>query len=184
MCDGLMLIAIVGHRATGKDTAAAILEDLGFEHVSFSATIAEIAVERGWLDPDLRTNKSALADAAARVRDELGEEAYVSRMLRDGVVLSGMRHPKELELLRASDLDVLVIALSAPDDMRAERAISLGIVDSIEQLRELEKHRSDTSIDVLIEEADVIVSNDASVEDLQVAIENVIEHRERLSADR
>lgn len=173
-----MLIAIVGHRATGKDTAASILADLGFEHLSFSSVIADIAIENGWLEANHRHDKKHLADAAASVRDELGEQAYVGRMIRDGVVLSGMRHMRELELLRASDLDVLIIALSAPDEVRAKRAISLGIVSSLEELHELEAHRSDANIDELIGSADVIVSNDGSVDEMRDALERVVEaHR-------
>lgn len=170
-----MIIAVAGHRASGKDTTARILGELGFEHVGFSEAIAEVAIERGWLDPAQRGDKRALGDAAMRIRAELGPEAYLERMVRDGVVLSGMRDPKELEALRSSGHDVLVIGIIAPDELRAERAISLGIVSSLEDLYALEQQPADRLIDEVLARADVVVSNDGTVDDLRARLGRVVE---------
>lgn len=142
------IVGIVGFRGAGKSSVASYLaEKHGFESFTLSGIVREEAERRGV--PMAR--RDLLQDIGDELRAEhhhpaesgCGDGAYLSRVLlrrihaqhqthhvavrTSRVVISGFKHPDEVTLMAHTGL-FRTLLLSAPDTIRADRALRTGLL--------------------------------------------------------
>jgi len=172
--------------ASGKDTVARFLEDLGFTKLSLSDEIRE----------ELRKEENELSrqneiDKGNSMRKEQGNGILASRVVEkigDGNhVIVSIRNPGEVEELRKLDGFVL-FALNTPDKHRfhfAKEANAMNLkddyTDSWEEFQALEQQElenEDPSMQQLkqvIGMADHVLENKGSEPELQEVVEALVE---------
>ena len=121
-----MIIGITGTIRSGKDTAANYLVSKGFTHYSLSDYLRKVLKEQG-LD---QTDRSVLQRVANELRTangpgHLAEKALESFLPGMNYVVSSIRNPSEIQILRKSN-EFTLISVDAPLEDRYERALSAG----------------------------------------------------------
>ena len=177
-----MIIGITGTYASGKDTVAEILEEMNFYHVSFSDLLRdELEKQKKPITRDtliqfgneLRTKHGA--DILAQIALERLEDG-------ENFVFTSIRNPKEVELLQKRK-DFLLVAVTAPANIRLERLRSRKRENDPDTLEELQKKESleNTSnpnaqqLQKVIGMAKIIINNTSTKETLQEKIKKIIQ---------
>lgn len=98
-------IGISGKMRSGKDTVAGFLLDYGFVRYAFADRMKELAAELFGMDPDVKDRPLLLS--LGRRLCQVDKDVWVKHILRTmpagaRVVVSDLRFPNELELLRAA----------------------------------------------------------------------------------
>ena len=133
-----MIIGVTGNYASGKDTAAEILQKMNFFHVSYSNLLRE----------RLKRNKKKLTrdnliDLGNELREKRGADVLSKMALeevQDGenYVFTSIRNPAEVELLQKRE-DFLLVNTIAPDSVRLKRILERNREEDPKTLRELKK---------------------------------------------
>ena len=168
-----MIVGLTGRMAAGKGTLAEVLMEKGFEYHSLSDAIrAELKV-RGL--PETRGN---LTDVGNDLRNLHGPGALAIRILDECEagklhIVDSIRNPKEVDALRASDWDFVLICVEASLPVRYERLVARGRVGDVSSLEgfRAQEERELASADPRTQQllateakADHRVSNDGSIE--------------------
>jgi len=117
------IIGIAGAFGSGKSTAAAILQDLGYTHISLGQFLEEELQERG----EKEITRKQLQDLGNQWREEQGNAILVKKALEyaaknnlDKVVIEGYRNSDEVLELRKK-AEVLLISLVVNRQTRFNR---------------------------------------------------------------
>lgn len=166
------IIGVSGTFASGKDTVAAFLEqDFGYTHVSTGDIVRRVAMEKyGSLE------RPVLLRTADELRRSEGAGALALEALKASrpLVITGVRSLGEAKTIQQAG--GVIVFVDAPAEVRYERmrarARDNETVLTLEQFRaneEKEMYSGSTDADFNIrgigELADVIVTNDGSLED-------------------
>jgi dCMP deaminase len=116
-----MILGVTGFFCSGKDTLAAYLEKKSFYHVSLSDIIREEIRRRG-----RRVSLRATIEVGNELRRQYGPQILAQRALArldqyKNYVVSSIRHPAEVEMLR-SRRDFALIFVDAPLRVRYQRS--------------------------------------------------------------
>ncbi|MFC7070051.1 AAA family ATPase [Halobaculum lipolyticum] len=164
----MRVIGTVGLPGSGKGEAAAVAEEEGVPVVTMGDVIRAECRDRG-LDP--AEHHGAIARA---LREEHGPAAIAERSVpliedaaagsdADAVLVDGLRAPVELARFRERfGDDFVLVAITAPFDLRAERLGARGRDDSdldTEALRDREERELGFGMGEVIDAADVTVEN-------------------------
>ncbi|MBR9693348.1 AAA family ATPase [Candidatus Woesearchaeota archaeon] len=168
----MLVIGFTGKMCAGKDAAAAILQQRGFEFHSLSDAIRAEADKRG-----LERTRENLRNLGNELRATHGPSVLGERMKElmttEKVVLVSIRNPAEVEALRQIEKFVLV-TIDAPTELRFEREVARGREDppaSVEELLEREEleNKADPNnqqLDATMALADETIMNDSSLQEL------------------
>ncbi len=176
-----MIIGITGNYACGKDSAAEILQEKGFEHFSLSDFLREELQKRG---------EAVTRDNLIRIGNELrflyGPAVLAANALQKAAgskdyVITSIRNPAEVELLQKRK-NFLLIKITAPEEVRLKRIILRNREEDPKTLAELrEKELRENSSDPnaqqlkkVAEMASESLSNETTIEDLKAKIENMV----------
>lgn len=179
------IIGLAGTFASGKDTGAEYIEEkYNYLHVSTGDIVREEAKKL-----ESTTHRDNLFEVANELRKAKGADILVNRALeayratqKPGVVISGIRNPKEVRSLKQAG--GVFIFIDAPIEMRYKRARQRGRLEDnttlagfIEQEeRELNNaHPASQNISEVKKLADVIITNDGTPDELQAKIDEAIE---------
>lgn len=186
---GFMMLVVVGLPGAGKGVAADIFKEEGFVIIELGDIWRELAKKANipLSDPLART------EFTGRLREEYGKGVYGKYAVRrvkksmKNVVFLGLRSTYELAELRKRLEGIKIIAIDAPRDMRFERLRSRSRPEdpkTIEAFIEHEnwekrgfladKKEEKHGVMALIKQADYIVENIGTKEDLRKDIERVL----------
>lgn len=178
------IIGLAGTFASGKDTGAEYLEhEYGYLHVSTGDIVREEAKNRS-----STTHRDNLFDVANDLRTTKGADVLVKQALdlhkasnERGIVISGIRNPKEVEALK--NAGGVFIFIDAPINMRYERAKQRGRLEDnttlegfiAQEERELNNHDpAAQNISEVKKLADVVITNDGTLSELKTKIDKAI----------
>ncbi|QLG28204.1 flagellar hook-basal body complex protein FliE [Halorarum halophilum] len=189
----MRVIGTVGLPGSGKGEVAAVAEEEDVPVVTMGDVIREECRSRG-LDP--AEHHGAVAKA---LREEDGPAAIAERTVpavreaasragADAVLVDGLRSMVELARFReAFGESFLLVAITAPFDLRAERLGARGRDDSdldVEALRKREERELDFGMGEVIDAADVTIDNTGTLEAFRRhARDLLVEDIERSAAD-
>lgn len=175
------IIGLVGHPSSGKDTAAEYLVKQGFFHISCGDVLrAEMK------KLDLPIDRPSIRKFATEQRKKIGAYYPVNMIIStitEKTVISGFRNLAEVSYLKDQfKTKFYLIAIEAPLESRYQRALSrnrTGDNISFEDFKaheEAERNQNPESheLDNVIAQADYLIENDGSVEDLYKEMERVL----------
>jgi dephospho-CoA kinase len=182
----MLIIGITGTLGAGKGTIVEYLcGQKGFVHFSVRAFLTEEIVRRG-----LEVNRDSMVAVANELRAQHGP-AYIAEQLYEQALASGknciiesIRTPGEVELLKSKG-NFILFAVDAPAEERYRRIIERASeTDHISyqtfldnEMREMNSDDPNKqNIARCIEQADVLVVNDGSVEHLHSKIEAILQN--------
>ncbi|HZS43061.1 MAG TPA: AAA family ATPase [Candidatus Paceibacterota bacterium] len=167
------IIGITGHPASGKDTVADYLVSKGFIKISGGDILRE---EMHKLN--LATHRANIHDFVSKMRLKHGN-GYLShetiKRIKGNTVISGIRNREEVKIFRKElGNKFQLIAVDAPLKIRykwAQERKRTGDEISFEQFkkeeeREKAKDQGSHEVDLVMDEADLIILNEGTKEDL------------------
>ncbi len=184
-----MIIGLVGPNASGKGEAAAHLARLGFPVVSLSDVVREEAARRG-----LPAEREHLIAVGQQLRAAEGPGVLAERILaRLGArgVVDSIRSPAEIAVLRRRE-DFRLLGIDAPVELRWKRAMERGRagdatdLESFRRQEALENTSCPTAQQVrrALAEADLLISNDGTLDQLRGKVEQALAAWGALPGDR
>jgi dephospho-CoA kinase len=167
------IVGITGHPAAGKDMASHYFESEGFIHISCGDFLREQMKEN-----NIPTDRAHMREFVKEMRTAYGNQYPAKEIIagiRSNAVVSGFRNITEIETFRkAFDGNFILIAIDASLEVRYGRIHARGRHGddiSFEQFKiEEDKERREASgsheMDKVIENADVIIENNGTKEEL------------------
>ncbi|MBR9681128.1 MAG: dephospho-CoA kinase [Candidatus Altiarchaeota archaeon] len=167
-----MIIAVTGGIAAGETTVCKLFEKKGFTFFSLSDIVRKETAQRD-LEP-IRNNFCDVGHDLRRLEgmDALARRAYSNMTTGDWVVDSILSY-EEGQYFKSKG--ALIIGVLAPITLRYERSRD-KLDENVTFEKFIEKDEQDRSIGVnkLIEEADFVVNNDGTLEELENMIALII----------
>ncbi len=175
-----LVIGLTGANASGKSTAASCLVEHGFTYHSLSDIVREEALARG-----LTTARNDLIVTGNRLRRAKGPGVLAERTIpriKNLDVIDSIRNPAEVASLRAVPGFVLLGVWASPT-VRFNRArLRKGRGDAVANLsaflaKEAEENTADPDaqrLEATFALADHVIKNDGSLQDLRLAVEEVL----------
>ena len=171
-----VIICITGMPGSGKTEAAKILNRLGFTMEEMGDEVRKLAKERANAveRPDVWRFAEELK---AKMGMAVIAESMAGRLNADSdIVISGLRNAEELSVFkRLLGSNLIVLSITAPQDMRYFRLLQRDRVRSYEEFLERERNEVDglgqSSITGM---ADARIENTGSLEDLRKSIEELL----------
>jgi len=176
-------IVLVGQRSAGKDTVADYLQsEYGLEQVVFSEEIMDLGLELGEITQDMLDNdlKGTLADWGTRIRQmENGSEMYITRVIEKAKqgyqIINGMRDNIELEKI-LEELDAEIWYVKANPITRFIRTYKAGLTTGPLHFLKLTKKPTEQFIESLGKKADVVITNNGSLDSLYRKVDRKIDN--------
>jgi dCMP deaminase len=179
-----MILGISGLYGAGKGEAVQYLEARSFYAYSLSDVIREELSRRG-LEPIRERmievgNEIRASEGPGGIADRLAESLVADR----NYVIDSIRHPAEVEALRARTGHFRLLWIDADEEVRMQRIIARGRVGdptSLEALRQLEgrelgsENPAAQQLLAVRELADDRVENNSSLEELLRSVQGVLE---------
>lgn len=178
----MIIVGVTGPNAAGKSEVARYLIGKGFHYVSLADIVREELQQQS-----LPLDRALMTQTGAQLRRAFGAGILAERIrsrLRNRTVVDSIRHPGEVDALRAAG-DFFLIAVTAPSDVRLARIRQRsrpGDTQHLETfLAEETAQNSDDPMGQRIADcvalADVTVSNIGTVAQLHHAVEDAVTRR-------
>jgi dephospho-CoA kinase len=168
-----MIIAVTGRMSAGETAFCKIVEKKGLKRLSLSDILREKLREQG--KPVVRENLIELGDS---LRKEMGEAA-MAKLAWEKIggggdwVLDSIYAVKEAEFLR--DKGAYLVGITAPAGLRFKRSLARGEkFPSLEEFIKFDDYDQRWGIDKMVGDADFVVSNDGTLEDLEKHAESIL----------
>ena len=170
-----LAIGITGRIGAGKTSAGKHLaQKFGFQYLRYSQELSE------WLAKDSE-NKSDLQEIgwkvmASGLQAELNRRLIAQIMPHADVAVDGLRHPIDSESLKnsfASSFHLLYI--DSPQKDRWERLKVQGKYPSLGSFEAVDSHPVEQRIELLRANADLVLQNESSLQDLYLALDKAIQ---------
>jgi dCMP deaminase len=176
-----MIIGVAGRNGAGKGEFVKFLEARSFTALSLSDAIRAELATRG-----LDETRERMIEVGQEMRRRSGPGALAQSLVRQllpdrNYAIDSIRHPIEVEILRHCGQDFHLVWVDAKLETRFERMRERGRSGDPETLEELERleareRGSDDpnaqQLDAVQEEADFVLANDSSLEDLHEQIQS------------
>lgn len=178
-----MIVAVAGRNGAGKGEVVKLLETKGYLALSLSDVIRDVLVEKGH-----EPTRERMIEAGRALRAEGGAGVLGERLLakmepaRDYAVDS-VRHPAEVDALRAGGQRFTLFWVDADESVRFERIRARGRVGdpkSLERLRSLESRELGSDdpaaqqLDAVQKICDGVLHNDRGIDALSEALESAL----------
>jgi len=175
-----LIVGIVGHPSSGKDTVAEYLAQCyGFTHISTGNLVREYVRDNNLGKP----SRQNLNRAATKLRQKNGAGFLAKLALQNPsprLVISGIR--TAAEAVAVKEAGGLIIAVTAPLKVRYERArqrgrvgedISLPMFQMIEEKEAESADPNAQNVNAAIAKADQTLNNSGTLEDLRGQIDKM-----------
>ncbi len=176
----IKIVGLTGRNASGKGEVADFLRRRGFFYRSLSDVLRDEAQKR-----NLEASRETLIALGQELREKGGPgvlaKMTIPKLQSPISVVDSVRNPEEIRFLRQAGT-FLLLAVDAPIELRFERAKQRGRnenAESLEKFKEMEDREHSSvnkaqQIDLCLQEADVVILNEGSVEELHQKVENVL----------
>jgi dephospho-CoA kinase len=177
----MKIIAFTGMPASGKSEAVQLAKDKGIPVVRMGDLVWEETKRQG-----KPLNDKNVGSVANNMRKEYGMDIWAKRTVEKihslkkspHLVIDGVRNMEEIEYFKKElGLDFFVVAIDAPDELRRKRAIARGRTDDSKDLKDLEerdKREIRWGLQKVIADADIIIQNNGSLEELKKQVLSVL----------
>ncbi len=165
-----MIIGIAGTIGAGETAACEILEGLGFRRISLSDILREKLREMG--KPVTRENLRWLGE---KLRSEQGEDVLARMALEKhggNVVIDSVFAPEEARYIQSKG--GVIVGIVAPLELRHGRVVARDGPVSLEEFRKKDEWDRRGRTDAVLDEADFIIVNDGTLEELEEALRKVV----------
>lgn len=173
-----MIITVTGTIGAGETVLCDIFEEKGFKKVSLSDILREKLREMG--KPVIRDNLRDLGDSLRKQNgpDALAKLAWEKIKSGGNWVVDAVMSKGELDFLKSKGS--YSIGVTAPDKVRYERVIGRDEstqrkFPSFEEFINIDNHDRTIGVDEILENADIIINNDGTVESLKEIVDMIIE---------
>jgi dCMP deaminase len=182
----MKVYGITGLAGTGKDEATKVFEKLGYQHISTGGCLRAQAKKQGINI----ANRMDLINFANKLRKEK-HTGYLAELAAKGVssdkaVISGIRNIGEVDFLRMKFAGFKMIKICSSDDLCFERIKARNRENSPQTFEEFKKSRIadlKTGIGEVIDQTQMIIVNNGTLEKLNKLIENFLASDNRLDWD-
>ena len=177
----MKIVAFTGMPYSGKTEAVQIAKDMGIQVIRMGDMVWGEVKNQG-----LELNDKNVGEVANNMREKYGKDIWARRTLdnikslnkKDVVVIDGIRNVEEIDRFK-KDLgkDFFVIAVDASNETRYKRALRRGRQDDskdLEKIKERDQRELRWGLDVVIASADIVVSNEGSIDEFHEAIKKVL----------
>ncbi len=179
-----MIVGVAGPYAAGKSAVVEHLRARGYEAHSLSDVIRDVLRERG-----VEETRERMIQAGRALRAEAGPAALAERLAtqfrEDGhYVIDSIRHPAEVEALRARSPRFVLLWVDAPLPLRFERLRARGRPGDPKDATELAAFEArerggeepgGQQLDAVRALADETVWNEGDLEQLEEQLERLLE---------
>jgi len=180
-----MIIGVSGLNGSGKGALLAELRARGYEILSLSDVVRDQLTKEG-----LDETRERMIEAGNALRRAHGPGALAQTLVRrlnpeSNYGIDSIRHPAEVEALAAMSSDFRLIWVEAAARIRLERIIDRGrpgdptTLSELARLEGLERGGRDGStqqLDAVRELADFVVTNEAGLGEIAVALDAVLQN--------
>lgn len=175
----MKIIGLTGHQSSGKDTAAEVLAERGFLHISTSDLIRVEMRELG-----IPTDRDHIREFATKKRSERGA-GYLAELASlkatEKTVISGLRNAEEVEILRKKfGADFCLVVIDAPLETRYKWALARNretdhiTFEQFAEQQQKERASASQQVDIIIAMADKTIVNDGTLEDLKKKVMELV----------
>jgi dephospho-CoA kinase len=173
----MKIIAFTGMPASGKSEAVQIAKEKKIPVIRMGDLVWEETKQQ-----DKTLTDKNVGSVATMMRKEHGMDIWAKRTVEkihslkktSYLVIDGVRNMEEIEYFKKTlGLDFLVVAIDAPDALRRKRAIARGRTDDSKNLKDLEerdKREISWGLQKVIADADIVIQNHGSLEELRKQI--------------
>lgn len=178
----MKIIAFTGMPASGKSEAVQLAKEKGIPVIRMGDLVWGETKRQGKPLDDKN-----VGDIASSMRTTHGMDVWAKRTVEKVrglkqspyLVIDGVRNTEEIEYFKKElGSDFIVVAIDAPDELRRKRVISRGRTDDSKDLRDLEerdKREIRWGVQKVIAEADIIIQNNGSLEQLRNQVHSIFD---------
>jgi dephospho-CoA kinase len=178
----MMVVGITGTNGAGKGAIAEYLQKMGFVHLSVTKYLTEIILsEKG------DVNRDTMLATANRLRTAYGNDYLMRQLYKKAqeigknCIIESVRNVGEVNYLKTLP-NFKLIAVDAKPQTRYKRVMSRkSDKDKVsyekflsDEARELDPDPTKTNLLACVKMADVVLSNDGSMEDLHQKIDQIL----------
>lgn len=177
------VLAFTGLPFSGKSLAVEVAKELQFPVVRMGDSVWEEVTRQG-----LPLTDKTVGQVATTMRNEQGKDIWAQRTLEKiqsmdttkALIIDGVRNHEEIEAFKQKlGEDFVVIAITAPDEIRYQRALARGREDdsgNLEKIKERDDREKSWGIEAVIASADIVVPNEGSKEEFITRIRQILGH--------
>lgn len=173
------IIGLTGTNGAGKGEVAAYLKAKGYTCFSLSDLVREELRKK-----DKETTRNNLIKMGNELREKFGPDILAKlaiKKVKGRAVIDSIRNPSEVKYLRKQK-DFILLAIDAPVELRYERAMKRGRIESASTLEEFIKKEEEETTDYekgqqllnCMKMADHTLINAGSLEDLRKKLEELL----------
>jgi dephospho-CoA kinase len=178
-----MIVGVAGRNGAGKGEVIKLLEARGYVSLSLSDAIRDVLRERG-----LEENRERMIETGRALRVEggagvLGERIAAKMDPARDYAVDSVRHPAEVDALRAGGQPFVLLWVDADLRVRFERMQARGRVgdpETLDALRELESRELGSAdpaaqqLDAVRRISDQVLCNDRRLDALAKALDEAL----------
>lgn len=173
------LIGLTGTNGAGKGETAAFFKARGYAYASLSDVLRDELAARG-----LEASRDNLIRTGNELREKFGPDVLARRIMvkvSGPSVIDSIRNTREVAFFRGQ-AGFILLAVDAPVEVRFARAVARGRNESAATLEEFRRKedeeraggRDAQQLEACMAEADHLVWNDGTIEDLQRRLEKLL----------
>jgi len=179
----MKIIAFTGMPFSGKSEAVQIAKTHNIPVVRMGDLVWEETQRKGRPLDDKN-----VGDVANTLRKQKGMNVWAKRTVQKIktikpstlLVIDGIRNTEEIDYFKKTlGNDFVVIAVTASDEVRWKRALSRGRTDdskTLKDVKERDMREMRWGLPKVIAEADIVIENDASLDELQHQVTKILNH--------
>ncbi|MFW6122458.1 MAG: AAA family ATPase [Petrotogales bacterium] len=178
----MKIIAFAGMPFSGKTEAVKIAKDMGIPVIRMGNMVWEEVKNRG-----LEINDNNVGNIANQMRKHFGKDIWAKKTIQKlksldeikTLVIDGVRNIEEIDAFKKElGEDFMVVAVEVGDELRFKRALNRDRDDDItdiKKIKERDQRELSWGLDVVIASADVIISNEGSINEFQRRVKEVLQ---------
>ena len=176
----MQAIAFTGMPGAGKSEAVEAAAELGIKIIKMGDEVRKEATKRG-----MELTDSNLGRVADEMRKEYGKDIWAKRCIENLgnekiVVIDGIRNIEEVEAFRKRIKNFILVAIHSSPKIRYERLMNRKRTDDsnrIDELRKREERELSWGLGNVIAMADVVITNNGSLEEFRKKIKDFLKER-------
>jgi len=174
----MKVIAFTGMPGSGKTEAVNVAKEMGIKVISMGDEVREEVKRRG-----LEINDENLGRIADEMRKKYGKDIWAKKCLEKIkgeekiIVIDGIRNIEEVEAFKSKIKNFILVAIHASPSTRYHRMMKRQREDdsiNIEDLKRREKRELSWGLGDVIAMADIVVTNEGSMEEFREKIREIL----------